>query len=398
MNAQPPLSLNLQTEVLTTPAQIKAIKPEWHDLSLAAARASCFSSPSYFQAWCAAASDDVAWSVLSVRRAGDLIGIMPLMRASVRRGPSCAPRHDFAPADRAYLGQNAPRPFKLRQISAVVSIPCALVGPAPLCAVKDMDHVLDAVVKQLASLGGWDTFAVPVDVKSGQEPWKTALGTAGFKPWVLRLDRHISGIEGLMPFADIVAGQSRNFRKNIRRAQRAATLAGLEIRIWEGAEAVRDRLPVIAAVANQSWKANGASQGLHIPYQGVQRAFIEALIETPDLDNDLTPVLAEARIDGQPVAVLLSLRHGDRLTALLTFRNDQGAGASPGLLLIGRMIDWAYKRRLAGYDLNLTQNWARHLTNHSTQQNIVVCYANTLRGRIFAGISRQARRRHEAQS
>jgi len=397
MNARMPLPPPLQTELLTTAAQIEAIKPEWHDLSVTSARATCFSSPSYFQAWCDTASDDVTWSVLIARRAGTLIGVVPLMRATVRRGPSCAPRHDFAPSDLAYLGNKSLRPFRLHQISSVVSIPCTLVGPAPLCAKENIDSVLAEVTDHLSSLRGWDTFAVPTDIKTGQEPWKTVLDHAGFTPWVLELGRTISGIEGLASFADIVACQNGKFRQNIRRAERKAEQTGMSIRLWEGAESVRVKLPAIAEVANQSWKANDTNQGLHIPYKGVQQVFIEALINTPNLDDDLTPVLAEAHIDGQPVAVLLSLRHGDRLTALITFHNDQSAVASPGLLMFGRMIDWAYERNLAGFDFNISQNWARHLTNHSTQQNIVVCYANTLRGRFFAGISRWARRHHKAK-
>lgn len=407
MNEHAPTCPPLKIDLLTSAEQIDAIKPEWHDLSVAAARASCFSSPSYFQAWHSAASKDVTWSVLIVRRNGALIGVMPLMRTTAQRGPSCAPRHDFAPSDARYLGENGVRPFKLCQISPVVSIPCALIGPAPLSAEKDMGIVMDAVTNHLVELDNWDTFAVPTDQESGQDQWKNALGRAGFSPWVLGLGRTISGIEGILPFADIVAGQNRNFRKNIRRANRAAQQAGLTIKVWQGADQVRAKLPVIANVAGQSWKAGniekGAAGGMHIPYDGIQREFVEALVNLPNLDTDLTPVLAEAQIDGQPLAVLLSLRHGDRLTAILTFHNltfhnGRANTTSPGLLLIGRMIDWAHEHNLAGYDLNLTQNWARHLTNHVSQQNIVVCYANTLRGRVFSGISRAARFRHKANT
>lgn len=110
------------------------------------------------------------------------------------------------------------------------------------------------------------------------------------------------------------------------------------------------------------------------------------------LGDEAMPVLTVASHGGAAVAVLLSLLHGDWLTALVIFRNDAVPDASPGMLVLGRMIDWAAERGLAGFDLNATHEWTRHLIDEVRHQNIIVSFAPTLRGRVLRMISATARR------
>lgn len=380
----------MQVEELTRPEEVRRLAPEWTMLALSVARPSVFAAPACFEAWRTALAGDVGWSVLTAREDGILLGVMPVMRGRVRRGPRAAPRHDFASADRAYLTSRALRPLGLRQVSPVVSIPAALVGPAPLCCEADAARVVRAMAGTLVRRRDWDTLAVPVDA-AGQARWIAALSEVGRAPWTLSLGRVVHGIEALAPFETMVSRAGRNFRKARGRADRTAAALGLTVELHVGRKAVGARLPALAEVAARSWKGReGRGAGVVIPYAGAQAAFVGALLSRGG-DADLLPVLAEARVGGAPVAFLLSLRFGDRLTALLTFHTGEAAAASPGMLLIGRMIDWAVAEGLTAYDLNMTRNWASALTDTARAQDVVVCYAPTVAGRLAALSSRVTR-------
>jgi CelD/BcsL family acetyltransferase involved in cellulose biosynthesis len=152
-------------------------------------------------------------------------------------------------------------------------------------------------------------------------------------------------------------------------------------------------MPDLAAVAAASWKDRGQSDGgLLIPYAGGQRRFLEALVGDPAAEDEVVPILALARLGQSPVAALLSLRHGNRLTAIVIFRTEALPAASPGLLLVGRMMDWAAERGLEGYDLNATQDWTRYIVDEVRAQDIVVCFSRTVRGRAMGLVSAAARR------
>lgn len=379
-----------ETSVLDAEADVEQIAAEWHSLSLSVARPSCFATPAYYKAWCETLADDVVPFLLIARQGERLAGVMPMMRARVRRGPLCAPRHDFTPSDRALLGAKKARLLSVRQLSPIVSMPASWVAPTPLCVESEKAAVVGAMARHMMQLGGWDSFALPVDEGADQQIWLAALQDAGFHPWVHRLDRQIGAIAVVEPFAVKVARQNKKFRQNIRRAMAAAEQARLTIAVHDGRDAVLSQLPVLAAVGQQSWKQSGrAAVELIVPYGGRQQQFVEHFLA---LTDDAMPVLAIASCDGAPVAVLLSLLHGDWLTALVIFRNDQAPEASPGMLVLGRMIDWVAAKGLAGFDLNATHEWTRHLIDEVRQQNIIVSFAPTLRGRVLRTVSSFVRR------
>jgi hypothetical protein len=395
-------------ELLDGPGALGRCEASWRALWADTERPSCFTAPAYMRAWQATLGGDVETVMLVARRAGRLVGIMPLMRARVRRGPRGVPRHDFAPGDRALLGTGPLRPFALRQVSPVVSMPACLVGPAPLCRDADRGAVIVAMAPVLAALRSWDVLAIPVDAEREQDTWLGALTGAGLSPWVLPLGRRIGGIERVETFADRLARGGYKARQNVRRAQAAGHDAGLALAVHEGREAVAPLLADLAAVASASWKEAGrpggrpGKDGLVVPYSGRQRRFVEALIGDAGREGggggDLVPVLALARLGVEPVAALLSLRHRDRLTALVTFRTGALPAASPGLLLMGLMMDWAAERGLAAFDLNATHEWTRHLVDEVRTQNLVACFSRGPKGRLMALISAATRRGQGGQA
>lgn len=374
----------LSTELLPAEAALLRYEEAWRELAYRIERPNCFALPGFYRAWLQTLAKDVLTNVVVATRGSELCGILPIMRASVWRGPTCVPRHDYAPSDRTFMPR-ARRPIPLRQIASVTSMPAAMPGPALICVAADRLAVTEAFAKLLALQHGWDVLVLPA-FDEEQPAWLRALQVAGLRPRTLPLHRTLQGLGTLRPFDDILAEQSRNFRKNVRRARTAAAECGMEIVIHEGRDAVTRRLEDLAAVAGASWKQprrDGTT--LVIPYEGQQRCFFETLLA--DADSGLIPVLAEAAVDGQPINMQLSLLHRASLTGVLTFWTGGHAAASPGLLTLAKTIDWAGEKGIFRFDFNATHDWVRHFADERRAIDNVFAFAPTLRGRTFGALS-----------
>lgn len=376
---------DLSTELLPAESALLRYEEAWRELAHRIERPSCFAFPAFFRAWLRTLAEDVLTNVVVATRGSELRGILLIMRASVWRGPTCVPRHDYAPSDQTFMPQ-ARRPIPLRQIASVTSMPAAMPGPALICMAADRLAVTEAFARLLALQQGWDVLVLPA-FDEEQPAWLRALQLAGLRPRTLPLHRTLQGLATLRPFDDMLAEQSRNFRKSVRRARTAAAECGMTFVVHEGRDAVTPRrLDDFAAVAGASWKQptrDGTT--LVIPYEGQQRRFFEALLA--DADSDLTPVLTEAAVDGQPVNMLLSFRHRATLTAVLTFWTGRHAAASPGLLTLAETIDWANERGIVRFDFNATHDWVRHFADEKRAIDNVFAFAPTFRGRIFGALS-----------
>ena len=161
---------------------------------------------------------------------------------------------------------------------------------------------------------------------------------------------------------------------------------------------IADDLPRILSeidrLAALSWKQPGrAEQDVHVPYAGVQRAFFEDLLAQPQLGA--TPLAALATSAGRPIAALLATAHGKTLTTLLTFRDGSAEDASPGVLLIGTLIDWAHRHGLSCVDFNSGHPSVRHYSDRVLTIQNVLAFAPTARGRMrmsALGVRCRARR------
>lgn len=384
--------MGLRARVIDGENGFEALQADWYQLTQAAERCSWCELPAAFRAWHRVLRRAATSQIIAVYDRDDVLcGVLPIMRARAWRGPSCVPRFDYAPSDRSSLARRRPRPFPIRQITPVASIPATMLWVGPLCRPGTEMAVLDATVGALIDLRGWDAIVLPAHDGVEQERLVTAFTNRGFSPWVHRLDRVVQNIRDVRPFDAIVGDHNRKFRQNIRRARATAHKVGLVFTVHEGRDAVARSLSVVDRIARASWKHEGREgTEVNIPYHGQQQRYFETLL----LDSELgaTPVLAVVSLADDPIGVLLMLRHHHTLTALLTFRDNRCATASPGLLLFGHVIDWCVANGVRNFDLNATHEWARHVANETRVVNNVVLFAPTLRGTMFAWISRTAQR------
>lgn len=377
----------IRTLLLDGRAAIAGYGDAWRRLAEAVGCATLFMWPAIFDAWQHELSAGVSAEVLLVHYGTRLVGVLPLMRAIVRRGPAFVPRIDYAPFDRD-LAPPALRPFPVRQVSSVVSWRATSLRPTLLCLEEDRASVIDAVTAALAGLRGVDQIVLPVRAEDAAL-WHQGLRRARLSPWTHDLQRKVLTLEALRPFDHIVADQNRNFRKNVARARAAAGEAGLVWSIHDGFDQVLPHLSTIARVAGESWKGKGLGDRMAIPYAGPQQRFFERLLQ--DRQSGLSPLLGIGSRQDEPVCVALCKRHGESLTGLLMFRNELHPEASPGLLLLGAVIDHAVRQGIRRLDLNTTQDWMRHVADTSHQIVNVVAFRPTLPGRAWQIIARARR-------
>lgn len=368
------------------------ISAEWQSLFDAVDDAAWLCDPQAFHIWERQLRPKGGTLIIAVRdAAGRLRGIMPLMRDLAWRGPAAAPRYDYDPQDRDLIVKRRVRPIPVRQVTAAGSLPATMLWVSPLCRLQDRPDVQMAIAGAITRLSGWDVTVLPAMEGEEEQGWREAFATHGLDVRVQRLGRVAQDLHQLAPFQEVVDRQKKKFRQNVRRAQASAADAGVRFEIQTGAAAMAAHYGTIAELARASWKHEGRENtDVHLAYDGAQQAYFEAFFAAPDLKS--TPVLGVASDADGPIVVFLMLRHGSSLTALLTFWNGRQPQASPGLLLLGKAVDWAAAEGLSQFDFNATAPWVRYIADTQRSFCHIIAFAPTLRGRALAWLSGLAQR------
>jgi CelD/BcsL family acetyltransferase involved in cellulose biosynthesis len=196
------LGLDLDVAVIGSERQFRALSGEWDTLFKGAPRATPFQSWSWLSAWWSAYGDPRVLRVITVRRGGQLVGVLPLM-LDRRLG-------------RARLG----------------FIGTGLSDHLDGLVLEGMeDEVVAAWVRALRALGGWTVLDLH-EVRPSAVVWGL------YERWSLAVAIPQSTCLEVVvaPWEDVLADMSRNARKAMRRAVRAADEAGIVARPVSGAE------------------------------------------------------------------------------------------------------------------------------------------------------------------
>lgn len=365
----------------------RGVEREWLALCAEADRPTWWQRPETVQAWHEILNRERSTELALVRdEERRLRGLLPFFAARVWRGPACAPRYDYAPWDRSFIRKTGIRPLPVRQITTAASTPGTLLWVGPLCRPVDLESVYYEMLRALVARRGWDVIVMPAFEGKQVASWRTACRSQNIECHTQDLGRKVLTINELRPFDQIVAAGPKKFRQNVRRARASAKSVGLTFSIAEGVEACRPLLPTVANIAGSSWKSIGRSdQDMILPYGGQQQAFVERLFSTAQ--PGMTPAIALAHVGGVPICAYVALVQQESLTTLLTFWNGEHPDMSPGLLLLGHLLDWGGDKGLRYIDFNSTHPWIRYLADASRIQYNVVIFAPTLRGRALARLA-----------
>lgn len=377
----------LVAEILDPASHFDRIRQDWQSLANTVTDAAWVNQPEAFRVWTRVIRRDNRIRLIAVHdAAGRLRGVMPIAFDLAWRGPSFAPRFDYDPRDASMIVQKSRRPFPVRQATTMASLPATMIWVGPLCQQADKAAVCEAMVAALVAHGGWSVTVMPAESGADAENWLAGFRKAGARAHVQRLGRIVRDLHHPQPFDQIVAGQKKKFRQNVRRARAVAEEVGLEFDILIGRVAVSPQLETVARIAKASWKEAGREEtDVHLPYTGEQQAFFEEMLTSGDLEAE--PVLAVASDAQGPCAVLLMLLHGNTVTALLTFWDGRHPKASPGLLLMGRTIDWVAEAGISHFTFNATAPWVRYFVSREREYCNVVAFSRGPVGRLWAAIA-----------
>lgn len=366
-------------------------RADWQALCLSTKPGHVFCAPQAIAAWRGLPGVPREVPVLFVRRGGALVGVYPLMLGRVWRGPGFGVRYDYAAADAALMRGGGRRPFPVRQLSGVQSLPATMLRPAYVIAEGEREAVIAAFAEAMTRLPGWTLGTLVVEAGTDLALWRQAFTQLGLPTRVNGINRALRRLEPAVSFGEILAGHAKKFRQNVRRAERAASEAGFSVSIEQGAEAYRRTRDLFAAIAAASWKTDGREEeDIHAPFEGAQRQFLDALC-LPD-DPATQPVVSVLSIAGNPVAVLASVMFGETFTMLFTFIDPAAAAYSPGVLLIGATIDWAHANGARVIDYNSNSPHTRRYANAALEAENLLVFNRTLAGRACAAIARLAMR------
>src|SRR5689334_21517782 len=118
----------MRVELIDPMVGYEAVEPHWFALAGSVKRSSWFHLPAAFRVWHETLRRGGATQIAAVYDDhGALSGIMPFMRDRAWRGPTCMPRYDYAPSDRAFIARCRPGVLPVRQLVPAASIPATML-------------------------------------------------------------------------------------------------------------------------------------------------------------------------------------------------------------------------------------------------------------------------------
>jgi CelD/BcsL family acetyltransferase involved in cellulose biosynthesis len=361
------------------------LRADWRALANASQPGAFFASTAFVDAFASVFGSVAQLSVLTFRdRALRLVGLVPLARSRVWRGPSLSTRYAYLPPDTQFLRrQSWPLPLPVAQISTPLCLEATALRSEFLAAPGAREEILRTIPSALAELPHWNVTLFALD-----ESEATAVAAGPLEGWLHRLDRPMRFLMKPMPVAELITAESKKFRQNVRRSERFSEEAGVVFQCISGHAAVATAMPDFAAVAARSWKRPDAAGRANevdvlIPYTDAQRRFAETIVASPDVE----PLLFSAWLGGTLSAAMLCVRLGNVLTTLLLYTDSAAGRLSLGRLLLHRVIDYASEHGLDAIDWNSNADWTERYSNATSMRHNVILTSSRPGGRLLRGIA-----------
>lgn len=311
----------------------------------------------------------------------------PVMIHRERRVLELGTRFDFLPSDRQFVLRGRKRYLPLAQIAPPISIEAGNLrggydqngpqGPADF-------------MRAVAATRGWDygQFPVPDDMSGA---WVTAARDAGLLPILRATGRIFFATPEYQGWDVLMAGASRNLRKNIKRMERNIDDAGVQLHLYQGDD-VAQGIAHLRACASGSWKADEDVQSVpvQVPLTERQLAFFTDLDRLPN--HRL--LIATMEQDGRPLAVQLWVAArqcgaGTDLMGGITYHIADSRAYAPGHALMKFMLQWAEAQGIRGIDYNATDPWLAAYATHATPFHMLMVMRDTVWGRLLHRIARR---------
>lgn len=336
---------------------LRQLMPEWDSLSAKNTTHMLSLSYRYFDCWRRVFGAGVRSGVVTLRQAGDLLAVMPIMIARCRRGPALSVRFDYHPHDTEFVREHSRwRCLPVNQLSPPISMESGnlrggyLTDPT-IDGVQLRRHLASALMK----VPGWTVGIFPIQMAE-REGWLDLIHGRMLTGFIRPSDRRFYSRSKIEPWDDAVQKMSRNARKSVARAERRAEEAGLRCTVFDQSSNLHEGFRNLAEIALESWKQDGRDGSpVHLPYAARQKAFYESLGATVSAASQA--VIFCLFLGQHCRAAALVIRNNNTLTGCVTCYAPEIAALNPGRLIIKAMTDWAIAHGIQRMDFNATDPW-----------------------------------------
>jgi CelD/BcsL family acetyltransferase involved in cellulose biosynthesis len=191
-----------------------------------------------------------------------------------------------------------------------------------------------------------------------------------------RVDRYQHHTRFDTDFATFARGRSKNFRKAVGKAQRAARELGLAVDVLGSRAEIERALPALVRVSVASWQGNaGTGTFENVLYR---RCYTDATLALADAGRVR---LVICRRGGVPIGFILHLVEADRLVALKSEFDEAESACMAGWQIAGVAIDEAHALGLGEITSGcFVTDFKKRWTTHRSPCADVVVFAPSIAG------------------
>lgn len=298
--------------------------------------------------------------------------------------PSLAARFCFHPDDRMFVNDAARRIVPMRMLSPIMALEAGnLRGGLRIACGASAAEAAPGLMRALARHGRWDCLAMPVPVAEAAA-WRDAARAAGMTVVLRFSGRFFHARREVLPWEVVLAAGSRNFRKNMARAERRMAESGIRAQSWVGTS-VEGGLQQLRNTAAKSRKeARPGGQMVHVPYTERQEAYFRAFGRLPGHES---VIVALESPDG-PVAAAILTRRGEEMQGGAIFHDPAAGELSPGHLLMREIQMLAVRLGIGRIDYNATDPWLAVHADDVAEWLTCLVFAPTIAGGAYARLAR----------
>lgn len=327
----------LRVECLEDPDQLFGYLDDWADLHERSPLAEPFNSPEWITSWLEAFWKDRPTAFFFIWNDRQLVGLVPMLEDE--SGDLWCPHSLVNP-----VNSQGPRASVL------------LEGEAT-------EPVVESVLGELERLGRRTRVALKnLPVGSPIIPSLSRGADAHGMGWACREETSslIVDLEG--DWETYLAGRTKHVRSEIRRKRKRFSEAGrAALRIASDVESVKASLQQIKEVERESWKEK---EGSSITAGGDVEGFFEVLTVRLAAKGSVRIYVLD--LDDRPVAHAVCAVARQDVYALKTSYGTDWAHLSPGAVLMGHVIEDAFKQRFRALDfMGAPEAWKQQLATRS---------------------------------
>lgn len=352
-----PLSQTPVISVFGDPLDFERLRPEWDALHEPGEDQNPFLCCDWFAAWWRAFSGGRTLYLVTARRQGRLLAVLPLMlERSWRHG------------------------MPLRRLAAIAN---DHTPQFDLVRSRDEELIHRSIWNHLmAQQSHWDVIDLP-HLSAGSVTTKRFAQLAqeqavGYSLWP-RAPRS-PWIEIQRSWDDYLASRSPGFRKSLRRKmRRLAALGRVGLETVTEPDGLDQALAEGLAIEAEGWKGSNKTA---MASQPAVAGFYAELAQTMAARAQLR--LHFLTLDGVRIAFDYSLVANRCLYSLKAGHSSAYARRSPGTVLLALMVEKAHQEDLRAVDLlGESDEFKMHWTDTTQTHQWLHCYSRSFRGRLF---------------